>query len=69
MLDQWLVQIMKEKNAGEASKIAQKTFQNNIHANISYYEGVEKEALQNDLGEIAARNRAMVNLYKGFLKS
>jgi hypothetical protein len=69
LLDQWLVQIVKEKTGDDAFDLTQKTFQNNIQANISYYESLEEAALQNHDDAVAATNRAMVNLYKGFLIS
>ena len=68
-LDKWLIQITNEKNPGEVSKLVQTSFQNNIKANIDYYEYLAKSADADHLEKAAARNRLMVNLYKGFLSS
>lgn len=66
ILDRWLNQIGREKGK-DASRIVKETFQNNIKANLSYYESIAKNADENEQHEIAATNRLMAKLYKGFL--
>lgn len=69
MLDKWLIRIGNENNPEESSKIVKRAFQNNIKANISYYEYLEKAAEESHRKKMAATNRLIANLYKGSLAS
>lgn len=69
MLDRWLIRIGNENNPEEASKIVKTTFQNNIKANITYYEELAKAANESHQKKMAATHRLIANLYKEFLAS
>lgn len=68
-LDKWLIRIANENNPEEAAKIAKGTFQNNIRANIDYYEYLAKSADEEHQEKVAARNRVIANMYRGFRTS
>jgi len=64
ILDKWLNQVGGEKGE-EALSIVKSALQNNIRANITYYEGLAREAENNGLNELASRNRLLAKLYTG----
>jgi hypothetical protein len=65
--DKWLIRLANENNSDEAFKIAKGTFQNNVKANIDYYEYVAKSAEEEHLEQVATRNHMIANMYRGFL--
>jgi hypothetical protein len=66
ILDKWLTQIGIEKG-DDALEIVKEAFQNNINANMTYYETVANEAEKRGENEIASQNRRIAKLYKGLL--
>jgi hypothetical protein len=57
ILDKWLNQIGKEyKGNHHASKIAKEIFQNNINANVTYYESFAKSAEQSQEADLATKS-------------
>ncbi len=67
ILDKWLHQISKEKGA-EALTIVKSALQNNIKANMTYYEELAKQAEKNGQHELASRNGLLAKLYMGLLE-
>jgi hypothetical protein len=67
VLDKWLNQIGTEKG-DEALQIVKDAIENNVKANIAYYENLAKEAEDNGLDELAAKHKLLARLYKGLLK-
>ena len=67
MLDKWMLQIAEERGAEIAFRKVKETFENNIKANVSYYEELAKIAQENNKGQNAEANLLMAKLYKGFL--
>ena len=66
LLDKWLNQVGAQKG-GEGLRMVKSTLQNNIKANIAYYESLAKEAESIGHKELAAKNRLVAELYKGLL--
>lgn len=62
-LDNWLNRSVAE-NGEEASEIVSHAFQNNINANLSFYEGLANEADRNGYLGLSARVKAVAKLYK-----
>lgn len=67
ILDKWLNQVGGEKGE-QALGIVKSALQNNIRANMTYYEGLAKEAENNGEHELASRNRLLAKLYKGLVE-
>lgn len=67
ILDKWLNQMGQEKGE-EAIKIIKEAMLNNIKANITYYQGLAKEAEGNGHTELASQNMLLARLYKGLLE-
>jgi hypothetical protein len=64
ILDKWLNQVGQEKG-DQALNIVRGAIQNNLDANVTYYEELAKQAEQNGQTELAAKNRLLARLYKG----
>jgi hypothetical protein len=62
-LDKWLQQVASEKETG-ALKAVKSAFENNIDANITYYEYLATEAEKTDQFPIVAQNRLLAGLYR-----
>ena len=67
VLDKWLNQIGAEKGE-EALHIVQQAIQNNLTANLTYYESLAKEATENGHDALASRYRLLAKLYRGLLE-
>ena len=66
-LDKWLNQAGTEKG-DKALKMVSGTFQNNIHANVTYYTTLAEEAKKKGEMKLAARNELLARLYRELLK-
>jgi hypothetical protein len=62
-LDKWLQQTASEKGTG-ALKAIKSALENNVDANITYYEYLATEAEKTGQSPIAAQNRLLASLYK-----
>jgi hypothetical protein len=62
-LDKWLQQVASEKGTG-ALKAIKSAFENNIDANITYYEYLATEAEKTGQSPIVAQNTLLAGLYK-----
>jgi hypothetical protein len=65
-LDKWLNKAAAE-NGDEALKIVKENFQNNVKANLTYYEGLAEEAEKSGQKKLASKHRLLVSLYKELL--
>jgi hypothetical protein len=63
VLDKWLQQVASEKGTG-ALKAVKSAFENNIDANITYYEYLATEAEKTGQSPIVAQNRLLAGLYR-----
>jgi len=66
VLDKWLVQVSLEKGEQALEEVKRK-MQNNMNANVTYYEGLAKDFASNGQKELAAKNELLAKLYKGLL--
>ena len=66
ILDKWLSEVGAKKG-DEALVVVKKALENNIKANITYYESLAGEAEKNGLSTLASRNRLLARLYSGLL--
>jgi hypothetical protein len=66
VLDKWLNQVGAEKG-DKALQIVKDAIENNLKANITYYENIVNAAEENGLTELASRHLLMARLYKGLL--
>lgn len=62
-LDKWLNRVGAESGE-KAVKIVKDNFQNNIQANVTYYEDLAEEAEKNGQKNLASRHRLIAKLYK-----
>jgi hypothetical protein len=62
-LDKWLQQAASEKET-DALKAIKSAFENNIDANITYYEYLTTEAEKTGQSPIVAQNRLLAGLYR-----
>jgi hypothetical protein len=66
-LDKWLNKVGAECG-DKALKIVQDNFQNNIKANVTYYENLVEEAEKSGEKKLASKHRLLVRLYKELLR-
>ena len=62
-LDKWLQQVASEKGTG-ALRAIKSALENNIDANITYYEYLATEAEKTGQSPIVAQSRLLAGLYK-----
>ena len=62
-MGKWLQQVASEKGTG-ALKAVKSAFENNIDANITYYEYLAIEAEKTGQSPIVAQNRLLAGLYR-----
>jgi len=66
ILDKWLNNVAEEKGE-QALQAVKKAVENNLNANVTYYEDVAKEADRNGEHQLATRNRLLAKLYSELL--
>jgi hypothetical protein len=66
-LDRWLNQVSGEQGEQSLGYVKQ-AWQNNLKANMTYYEEFARAAEKNGEHELASRNSLLARLYKGLLE-